>query len=90
MIGIDLSKNTFHLAGSDKRVSGSAAGDYFGCRLIEMTYAVACQISSSLRTSRQAGMRRPFFSRPSAIDWKMPLGSSSRCVRLMPPLPSTP
>jgi hypothetical protein len=37
MIGIDLSKNTFHLAGSDKRVSGSAAGDYFGCRLIETT-----------------------------------------------------
>jgi hypothetical protein len=37
MIGIDFSKNAFRLVGSDNRVSGSAAGDYFGCRLIEMT-----------------------------------------------------
>ena len=36
-IGIDLSKNTFHFVGSDKPVSGSATGDYFGWRLIEMT-----------------------------------------------------
>ena len=36
-IGIYLSKNTLHFVGSDKRVSGSATGDYFGWRLIEMT-----------------------------------------------------
>ena len=63
---------------------------YFGCWLIDMTYAVTCQISSSVITSRHAGMRRPLFSRPSAIDWKTPLGSSSRRARLMPPLPSAP
>ena len=37
MIGIDFGNNAFRLVGSDQRVSGSAAGDYFGCRLIEMT-----------------------------------------------------
>src|SRR3984893_15936792 len=63
---------------------------YLDCWLIDRTYAVACHISSSVSTSRQAGIRRPLFSRPSAIDWKMPLGSSWRSVRLMPPLPSTP
>ena len=64
---------------------------YFAATRSDITYAVTCHISASVNTSRQAGIRSPPRSCPSAMAENTYFGSPrSRLVKLTPPSPFAP